>query len=109
MGTGFPKQVRGWLSDCRQLRQPFLNMTETKECSKCGEIKSTTSFYKDRYQRCGFRSECKTCFAKYDAAHYKATAEQHADYNRAYYQGHKEQHAAYMRQWYQNKKEKQLA
>ena len=31
------------------------------KCSRCGEEKDTTSFYKDKQKKSGFRPECKSC------------------------------------------------
>ena len=34
---------------------------KTKTCSKCGERKATTEFYRDKSTRDGFRAACKKC------------------------------------------------
>ena len=39
-------------------------MTETKRCTKCGEIKPLTEFHKDVKQRDGHRSWCRSCVKK---------------------------------------------
>jgi len=38
---------------------------ETKECSKCGEIKTIEQFSKNRSKKDGLQIECKTCRRKY--------------------------------------------
>ena len=35
---------------------------ETKQCTKCGEIKSLTEFNKDKSRLSGYTYYCKTCF-----------------------------------------------
>lgn len=32
-----------------------------KKCSKCGNIKETTEFHKDKYKKDGLRTDCKEC------------------------------------------------
>ncbi len=39
-------------------------MTDTKVCSKCGEEKSVTEFYRQRGGKNGLRAACKRCFIK---------------------------------------------
>ena len=41
-------------------------MSETgdeKKCSKCGEVKSWTEFYKDKNAKSGLRSQCRVCMS----------------------------------------------
>ena len=39
---------------------------DTKICSKCGELKPTTSFYKRSDRASGYKSECKKCNNSYE-------------------------------------------
>jgi len=39
--------------------------TETKQCSKCGEIKLLNSFYRNKSSKDGLKSQCKICFREY--------------------------------------------
>ena len=32
-----------------------------KRCTKCGELKPLSEFYKDSYQKSGYRPSCKIC------------------------------------------------
>lgn len=41
-----------------------LEFSTTKKCSRCGEVKSTSSFYVDRSKNSGFKSSCKQCSPK---------------------------------------------
>lgn len=34
---------------------------QTKKCTKCGEVKELTDYYKHRYAKNGIKSICKTC------------------------------------------------
>ena len=52
-----------------------MNVSETKRCSVCGEVKAYSEFYKRSGSRTGLRWECKRC-------------------GRDYYQAHSEQQAA---------------
>lgn len=35
-----------------------------KRCTKCGELKPLSEFYKDSYQKSGYRPSCKICSNK---------------------------------------------
>lgn len=44
---------------------------QTKKCSKCGEVKATTEFYKDKSKKDGRTSRCRVC-RSLEAAKYRA-------------------------------------
>lgn len=68
----------------------------TKQCSKCKEIKPATSEYfsRDKKHRDGLFSQCKVCAAEYGRAHRTANKEHYAEYQRTYYAATKEQRVA---------------
>ena len=41
---------------------------QSKTCTKCEEVKLFSEFSKDKASKYGYRSDCKTCTAKYRAA-----------------------------------------
>jgi len=96
-------------------------MATEKQCSKCGETKSTCEFGKNRKHKDGLRSQCKTCTAeankiyrdshleqiafnkkRYNDAHRK----QIAAHGRRYYETHRKQIAAYAKRWYEENRER---
>lgn len=63
----------------------------TKICSKCGIEKDTDSFYKDKCQKDGYQTQCKSCkkyYNKINAKHInlisKQWREKHPNYNKEY-------------------------
>jgi len=40
-------------------------MIIVKKCSKCGEVKPISKFYREAYDKSRFRSKCKECIKKY--------------------------------------------
>jgi hypothetical protein len=37
------------------------NISHSKRCSKCGEMKQLADFYPEKRRKCGFRASCKSC------------------------------------------------
>ena len=53
-------------------------MTETKRCSKCGEVKPLEGFHRDRSKKQGRYSRCRECERQYDRIRRpKSTAPHH--------------------------------
>lgn len=77
-----------------------------KICSKCGEVKPISEFYKRKSSKDGLRSECKACsiarVSEYNAIH----NEEKKAYKSEYYQANKEKKAAYNAAYYQANKDK---
>jgi len=89
---------------------------QTKKCSKCGEVKAVSEFYKDKYSKDGVRSSCKECKKQYYKAnnekilgqkkqHYKANKKKIKKYNKQYQQANKEKIKEHRKQYYQANKE----
>jgi hypothetical protein len=38
---------------------------ETKQCTKCKEIKKVSEFYRNKNSKCGLTDQCKVCMNKY--------------------------------------------
>jgi len=66
---------------------------DTKQCTKCGEVKSVEEFNKRSANKDGLRSQCKEC-AK---AHYQANREEKLEYQKAYDQEYREEKLEYNR------------
>lgn len=48
---------------------------KSKKCTKCGEVKALTEFYKDITRNDGLCYRCKSCKKKYDNKYYQANRE----------------------------------
>ena len=59
-----------------------------KKCTKCGEIKHISKFYKSKNKRYGVRNDCKICHNKYS----KKWREDNNDYLTKYHKKHYEEH-----------------
>ena len=51
---------------------------ETKKCSKCGELKLLSEFYKEKRVKSGLQSTCKKC--------YNLRCNSYKNYAKEYYQ-----------------------
>jgi len=52
-----------------------VNHCSDKQCSKCGEVKSTSLFYRNAAKKDGLSTACKVCDKAKAAAHYNADPE----------------------------------
>lgn len=78
---------------------------ETKKCTKCGEIKSTTEFYKNSRSKDGLKTWCKIC-------HLEDSKKREKKYNekrRLYRLENKEEYRVKKRVYYLENKEKILS
>lgn len=57
-------------------------MNATKQCSKCGEVKTTTEFNKKSASRDGLQSQCKHCVKIYFQSNQNEIAEQQKQYQK---------------------------
>jgi hypothetical protein len=91
----------------------------TKRCSKCGEVKPTTEFSKNKSNKDGLSGWCKACTKAYREAnkekisaqrktHYKANKEKIAARSKAWNEANKEKVAAQKKTHYEANKEKIL-
>ena len=55
---------------------------ETKQCTKCGEVKELSEFHK---KRAGHASRCKDCKKEYDKEYNKTNADKKKEHNKEYY------------------------
>jgi len=74
----------------------------TKKCSKCGEIKLLSEFYKDKYHKDGRESSCKKCKAKYQ---YK-NKDKITNYQKEYQKENKEKLSNQKKKYCRENKEK---
>ena len=44
-----------------------MDIVPEKRCGKCGDVKATSEFHRDKQQKDGFRPHCKTCRSVYTA------------------------------------------
>jgi hypothetical protein len=57
---------------------------ETKQCSKCKEVKSTSEFYKNKQQKSGLHPCCKKCFLLQCKKYYNKKKEKCKEQKRQY-------------------------
>jgi hypothetical protein len=76
-----------------------------KQCSVCGEVKSTSFFYKHKLTKDGFRSKCKSCSQKQNRSSYEANSEQYRLYAREYHANNREACVGKMRARYASNKD----
>lgn len=73
-----------------------------KRCSRCGEIKPISEFYRYKTSKDGLRSECKECQKAMQAEYYKANKDKIAEY----LQANKDKKKAYNADYYKANKDK---
>lgn len=83
---------------------------ETKQCTKCNEVKHITEFRKEKKIKCGFASRCKKCSAIYQKGrshkdlltreqYYEDNKDKILEYNKKHYLNNREDKINYMNQW----------
>lgn len=55
-------------------------MTETKRCSKCGEVKPLEEFHRDRSRKLGRFPQCRECERQYERAYYPRSTAHRQEY-----------------------------
>lgn len=73
----------------------------TKECSKCGEVKSVIEFNRNKSKKYGVESTCKKCKAKYQKQYNQEHKEEINNRQRKYNQEHREEIANQKRKYFQ--------
>ena len=73
---------------------------KTKRCSKCGEVKSISGFYKRWDSKDGYRNQCKKCRDKSDKNWQKNNQEKIKKYRKNWYKNNAERIKHYKEQWY---------
>lgn len=73
------------------------------QCGKCGQIKSIDCFNKDKSQKDGYHTICKSCRTEYRAKNKVKRSE----YDKQYYSTNKEKILERKKEYYKNKKEEQ--
>ena len=76
-----------------------------KKCSKCGEEKELAEFSRDKSQKDGRYSKCKTCHKQY----YQANREKILEREKQYKQENREKIAEYKKQYQQANRDKSNA
>jgi len=61
-----------------------------KKCTKCGQTKHTSEFYKHKQGKHGVASYCKECDRKRIKSYYNKNAEGYKKYFKKYYRENKE-------------------
>jgi 5-methylcytosine-specific restriction endonuclease McrA len=79
---------------------------DTKTCSKCGEVKALSEFYKHKSCSQGVRPECKVCHknhnADYKVGWYVENKERILSVNARWHRANKDRHADMNRSWHKN-------
>ena len=79
----------------------------TKECTKCKQDKQLTEFHKDKRQKDGHVSQCKSCIKQYHANHYKQNREVILKRNADWVQNNPEKSKQRQDKWIKNNPHKQ--
>jgi hypothetical protein len=77
----------------------------THTCSKCGEVKAKTEFYKDSHSPLGHRSDCKICNKQRSLSYAKTNREKVTDAARKRRETDPEKYSAKWREYRQANKE----
>ena len=84
-------------------------LSDTKECSKCRDVKCVSAFYTSRTTKDGLQSRCKACTKEgnkqYHKTMYPVNKEAIKKRTKAYYVNNKEAAAAIKSLWYKRNKE----
>ena len=80
-----------------------------KVCSRCGEDKPLSEYYKRKGAKDGHRPDCKACVRARQKAYREASPEKVAASNRAYYQENREEIAAWEKAYREANREKVAA
>ena len=75
---------------------------QTKKCSKCGEVKAVSEFYKNKYIKDRFCNHCKKCMKQY----YQSNKEKVLEQSKKYYQANNEKIKERQKQYRQANNEK---
>lgn len=73
--------------------------TETKKCTKCGEVKAMSQFHKDRYRFDGVNSICKECIKEKTSSYYKKNKEKQKERVLKWRLENKEAYSESQRKW----------
>jgi len=84
-------------------------VTVTKACTKCGEVKPLSEFYKRRASEDGHAFICKECTRIRARMWYVDNPKRAAANHGRYRAGHKEEAAAYKQKWYADNPERARA
>ena len=82
---------------------------EEKRCTKCGEVKLVSEFYKDTSRRDGLRERCKACRRADSKAYYTAHSVECIARGKAWRKAHPERARVLMRAWHAANTEKNRA
>lgn len=74
-------------------------MSDTKKCSKCGEVKGLGEFYKAANQKSGLAPSCKACVRSWQVADRKSNPEKYRAREAAKYRRNAERKKAAAKTW----------
>jgi len=74
------------------------NEEQTKECTKCGQEKPLSGFYKNKMRRFGVRSQCKVCRKQY----YQENRDKVLERGKQYHQENRDKILERQKQYVQN-------
>lgn len=81
---------------------------DSKECTKCGEVKSLDEFYKQKKQKDGLTHQCKSCSKAYAAKYRKDNIEAYKEKDKLRYEQNKDYYAQKNKRWHQNNADRKL-
>jgi hypothetical protein len=78
----------------------------TKACSKCGEVKALSGFYKDKYMRLGYSSRCKACYNEQKRKYREENRDKLREKNRKYKEENRDIIIKKNRKYYEENRDK---
>ena len=79
-----------------------------KQCSKCGEIKHISRFYKVKNGKYGVEGACKECRKIHNKKYREEHKDYYEEYGKQYYEDNKDKVLEYHKEYYDNNKDKVL-
>ena len=79
-----------------------------KQCSKCGEIKHISRFYKVKNGKYGVEGACKECRKIHNKKYREEHKDYYKEYHKEYYEDNKEYIKEHSKQYYEDNKDKVL-
>ena len=82
-----------------------MTVSSEKKCNRCGEVKSTSLFYRHKHTKDGFLGQCKACVSIANKETYERNKESNRAYARDYHSKNREACKQKMRERYAANKE----
>lgn len=82
-----------------------INAKDTKQCTKCGEVKALDAYYADKRRKYGKQSACKSCAANGNLNYRRSNRERIKTQKTAYYDKNRDRITEIARNYWRNNSE----